>query len=146
MCTVPKPYPREIREDVVRPARNREPGMRIKDIAADFGISESRLTNWMAQADREEGVRVGPSSDEHAKTPGAASTCVCLLEQMNEVLRRAAASLSQASFPANDVLFVRELADDGIPVTVTCRVIKVSRQPYFLWLARPVTDAEFDEA
>ena len=41
---------------------------------------------------------------------------------------------------------VRELAADGIPVTVTCRVLKLARQPYYRWLASPVTDAELDEA
>ena len=37
---------------------------------------------------------------------------------------------------------VRELAADGIPVAVTCRVLKLARQPYYRWLADPVTDAE----
>ena len=41
---------------------------------------------------------------------------------------------------------VRELADDGIPVTVTCRVLKVARHPYYRWLTSPVTPAEVDEA
>ena len=41
---------------------------------------------------------------------------------------------------------VRELAVDGIPVTVTCRVLKIARQPYYRWLACPVTDAEWNEA
>jgi transposase InsO family protein len=41
---------------------------------------------------------------------------------------------------------VRELAVDGIPVTVTCRVLKIARQPYYRWLAEPVTDAELEEA
>ena len=41
---------------------------------------------------------------------------------------------------------VRELAGDGIPVTVTCRVLKLARQPYYRWLAAPVTDRELDEA
>jgi putative transposase len=41
---------------------------------------------------------------------------------------------------------VSELADDGIPVTVTCRVLKLARQPYYRWLAAPVTDREWDEA
>lgn len=44
MCTVPKPYPREFREDVVRVAGNGEPGQHLSQIAADFGISESCLT------------------------------------------------------------------------------------------------------
>ena len=37
---------------------------------------------------------------------------------------------------------VRELAVDGIPVTVTCRVLKIARQPYYRWLKEPVTDTE----
>ncbi len=41
---------------------------------------------------------------------------------------------------------VRELAVDGIPVTVTCRVLKLCRQQYYRWLAEPFTDAELDEA
>jgi transposase InsO family protein len=41
---------------------------------------------------------------------------------------------------------VRELAADGIPVAVTCRVLKIARQPYYRWLARPVTAAELEEA
>lgn len=41
---------------------------------------------------------------------------------------------------------VRELAGDGVPVTVTCRVLKIARQPYYRWLASPVTDAEVTAA
>lgn len=39
-----------------------------------------------------------------------------------------------------------ELAGDGIPVAVTCRVLKLARQPYYRWLAHPVTDAELERA
>lgn len=41
---------------------------------------------------------------------------------------------------------VGELGEDGIPVTVTCRVLKIARQPYYRWLASPVTDAELEAA
>jgi transposase InsO family protein len=41
---------------------------------------------------------------------------------------------------------VSELAADGIPVAVACRVLKLARQPYYRWLAEPVTDAEWIEA
>ena len=41
---------------------------------------------------------------------------------------------------------VRELAVDGVPVAVTCRVLKIARQPYYRWLASPVTDAELTSA
>ncbi len=39
-----------------------------------------------------------------------------------------------------------ELAADGIPVAVTRRVLNIARQPYYRWLARPVTDAELAAA
>jgi putative transposase len=41
---------------------------------------------------------------------------------------------------------VNELAADGIPVAVTCRVLNIARQPYYRWLARHVTDAELAQA
>ena len=41
---------------------------------------------------------------------------------------------------------MKELAGDGVPVTVTCRVLKLARQPYYRWLKRPITDAELVEA
>ena len=41
---------------------------------------------------------------------------------------------------------VSELAADGVPVAVSLRVLKLARQPYYRWLATPVTDAELAEA
>jgi putative transposase len=41
---------------------------------------------------------------------------------------------------------VRELAADGIPVAVTCRVLKIARQPYYRWLAAPVTASDLARA
>lgn len=41
---------------------------------------------------------------------------------------------------------VRDLAADGIPVTVTCRVLNLCRNQYYRWLLEPITAAELDEA
>jgi putative transposase len=41
---------------------------------------------------------------------------------------------------------VKELAAGGVPVTVTCRVLKLARQPYYRWLDNPVTDATLGQA
>ena len=98
MDPVPKPYPKEFRDDVVRVARNREPGQHLRQIAADFGISESCLTNWMRKADIEEGIEPGTTAGENAELREARKR-IRLLEQENEVLRRAAAYLSQANLP-----------------------------------------------
>ena len=40
---MPKPYPIEFRQDVVRVARNREPGVTLEQIAADFGAGQPLL-------------------------------------------------------------------------------------------------------
>ncbi len=95
---MPKPYPKEFRDDVVRVARNREPGQHLRQIAADFGISESCLTNWLRKADIEDGTTPGSTASENAELREARKR-IRLLEQENEVLRRAAAYLSQANLP-----------------------------------------------
>jgi len=41
---------------------------------------------------------------------------------------------------------VRELAADGFPVTVTCRILKFSPQGYYQRLARPVTSRGLENA
>ena len=95
---MPKPYPREFRDDVVRVARGREPGVRLIDVAKDFGISETCLANWMKTADVEDGIKSGTTAAENAELREAKKR-IRLLEQENEVLRRAAAYLSQAHLP-----------------------------------------------
>ena len=95
---MPKPYPREFREDVIRVARSREPGVRIKDIAKDFAITESCLNTWLSRADRDDGIKPGSTTTELAELREAKKR-IRLLEQENEVLRRAAAYLSQANLP-----------------------------------------------
>lgn len=98
MCTVAKPYPKEFRDDVVNVARNREPGQTIKQIAADFGIAESCLRNWLRTADVEDGLKPGTTAADNTELREAKKR-IRLLEQENEVLRRAAAYLSQANLP-----------------------------------------------
>ena len=95
---MPKPYPREFRDDVVRVARQREDGVSIRQIATDFGISETCLQNWLRQADIEDGAKPGVTEAE-ADEAREMRKRVRLLEQENEVLRRAAAYFAQAHLP-----------------------------------------------
>ena len=95
---MPKPYPREFRDDVVRVARDRGPGVTLEQIASDFGIHPMTLSKWLRQAAIDDGDRPGVSSAE-AMELRAAKRRIKLLEQENEVLRRAAAYLSQANLP-----------------------------------------------
>ncbi len=93
---MPKPYPKEFRDDVVAVARKGEAP--LKQIARDFGISEGCLSNWMKKADVEDGHRPGLTDADRVELREAKKK-IRLLEQENEVLRRAAAYLSQANLP-----------------------------------------------
>jgi transposase len=95
---VPAPYPHEFRDDVVRVARNREDGVTLAQIAKDFGIHEMTLSKWMRQADIEDGQKPGTTRAESSERRELKKR-IRLLEQENEVLRRAAAYLSQANLP-----------------------------------------------
>ena len=95
---VPKPYPTEFRDDVVRVARNREPGVTIEQIAKDFGVHPMTLQKWLRRAAVNEGVKPGQTRSEAVELREARKR-IRLLEQENEVLRRAAAYLSQANLP-----------------------------------------------
>lgn len=93
---MPKPYPREFRDDVVAVARQGHGP--VSQVARDFGISESCLQNWLKQAEIEEGTRPGLTEAERWEVREIKKRNR-LLEQENEVLRRAAAYLSQANLP-----------------------------------------------
>jgi transposase len=95
---MPKPFPKEFREDVIRVYRDSDASM--AQVAKDFGISPSCLKRWLAIDERNSGRT---SSESRAGSePDAlreANKRIKLLEQENEVLRRAAAYLSQAHLP-----------------------------------------------
>lgn len=91
---MPAPHPKEFRDDVVALARKGETP--IAQLARDFGISESCLRNWLKSADVEDGIRPGTTRAESEELKELRRRNR-VLEQENEVLRRAAAYLSQAN-------------------------------------------------
>ena len=95
---MPAHYPQEFRDDVVQVARSREDGVTIAQIAKDFGVHEMTLHKWIRQSDIDDGNRPGRSREESTELRDARKR-IRLLEQENEVLRRAAAYLSQANLP-----------------------------------------------
>ena len=95
---MPKPYPQEFRDDVVKVARSRPEGTTLEEVAADFGIHPMTLSNWLKQADIDAGDKLGVSTSDAAELREAKRR-IKLLEQENEVLRRAAAYLGQATLP-----------------------------------------------
>jgi transposase len=93
---MPEAFPLEFRRDVVAVARRREAPM--SQIAKDFGISESCLHRWLKLADVEDGLRPGITQAEAAEMRELKKRNR-LLEQENEVLRRAAVYLGRGLNP-----------------------------------------------
>ncbi|SEQ87249.1 Transposase and inactivated derivatives [Lentzea xinjiangensis] len=95
---MPKSYPQEFRDDVVRVARDREAGVTVEQIAKGFGVHPMTLFKWLRQAEVDEGSKPGVSRGDTAELREARKR-IKLLERENEVLRRATAYLSQANLP-----------------------------------------------
>ena len=95
---MPKPYPKEFRQNVIEVARAREAGTTLKEIAKDFGIHVGTLDKWLREERVESGEKPGATKAEVAELRELRKRNR-LLEQENEVLRRAAAYLSQANLP-----------------------------------------------
>ena len=93
---MPRAYPQEFRDDVVRIVRQGE--LTIAQVARDFGISETSVANWLAKAYIEDGKRPGVTSKESAELKEARKR-IRILEQENEILRRAAIYLGRGSVP-----------------------------------------------
>ena len=81
-------YPREFRQQAVELVRVGESP--ITKIAADLGISDQTLRNWVRRADIDEGRRDGVTSDEHTEMVRLRRRNR-VLEMENEILKRAAA-------------------------------------------------------
>src|SRR5699024_7853840 len=125
MDTMPQPYPKEFRDDVIRVVQTRDSKTTIAQIAKDFdlravrlrcaqtwdskpaiaqcapdfAVHEGTINKWLRQADIDAGNKPGTTSDESAELREMRRRNR-LLEQENEVLRRAAAYLSQANLPS----------------------------------------------
>jgi transposase-like protein len=93
-------YSPEVREGTVRMVleHGREHASQwacIVSIAAKIGCSAQTLHNWVAQAERDSGVRAGPTSEELQRIK-ALERENRELRQANEILRKASAYFAQA--------------------------------------------------
>lgn len=94
---MPGPYSVEFRRDVVAVALKRE--VPLAQIAKDFGVCSATLHSWLKQARTTPGEGAFGGAGFDANQIRQLQKRNRLLEQENEVLRRAAAYLSQANLP-----------------------------------------------
>ena len=90
---MPRAYPQEFKDDVVRIVRQGE--LTIAQVARDFGISETSVSNWVAKADVEDGRVAGVFAAARNVTETrrtqreleATTHEVTLLSQMSDLLQ-----------------------------------------------------------
>src|ERR671920_2413845 len=93
-------YSPEVRERAVRMVFEHEGDhasqwAAIGSIAAKIGCTAETLRGWVRQAERDQGKRAGPSSDERERIK-ALEREVRELRQAKEILRKASAYFAQA--------------------------------------------------
>ncbi len=94
-------YPPEVRERAValvleHQGEHRSQWAAMQSIASKFGMAAETLRNWVRQAERDRGLKPGPTSEELVR--------IKELERENKELRRANEILKAAS-----AFFAREL-------------------------------------
>ena len=67
----------------------------IGSIAAKIGCTAETLRGWVRQAERDQGLRTGPTTDDRERIK-ALEREVRELRQANEILRKASAYFAQA--------------------------------------------------
>ena len=93
-------YTPEVRERAVRmvfehAGEHASQWAAIGSIAAKIGCTAETLRGWVRQADRDQGLRAGPTSDDRERVK-ALEREVRELRQANEILRKASAYFAQA--------------------------------------------------
>ena len=94
------PYSSEVRARAVRmvlehQGEHASQWSAIGSIAAKIGCTAETLRNWVRQAERDQGLRSGPTSDERERIR-ALEREVRELRQANEILRKASAYFALA--------------------------------------------------
>ena len=95
-----KNYSPEVRERAIRMVREHEGAhasqwAAIASIAAKIGCTAEALRLWVRQAERDQGVRAGPTTDDRERIK-ALERENRELRQANEILRKASAYFAQA--------------------------------------------------
>ncbi|MFI1276392.1 IS3 family transposase [Micromonospora sp. NPDC020751] len=132
---VPRSYPPEFRRKVLDLLKV---GRSVADLVRDLQISDQTVYTWRRQELIDTGQLPGITSRDQVELV-AARRRIAELETELAVHRRAAELLKEVVPPKGRYAAIKQMAAEGLPVNVCCRVLRVSVSGYYAWLGRPLS-------
>jgi putative transposase len=137
------PYPEELRREAVGLARSGRP---IKDVAGLLGVTEQSLRNWVIRDQLVRRARDDALTSEEREE-------LRRLRRENARLKQSGSSSSEPRPPSRGRPRPGDCVPDdrggeaeGFPVSVTCRLLGVSRSGYYDWASRAQSGRALQDA
>jgi len=129
---MPRRYPPEFRRKVLDLIAS---GRKVADVARDLGVTGQTIYNWRNQDLVDRGERPGLRSHELAELQ-AARRRIAELEAELAATTRANELLKVAVPPKGRFGAIAQMAEEGHPIQIACRVLAVSESGFYAFRSR----------
>ncbi|MCA1740619.1 MAG: IS3 family transposase [Actinobacteria bacterium] len=137
-------YPPEFKREAVRLVRS-SPNRSVAQIARELGVSDNSLRSWVKQTEIDQGEREGLTTEERDELWKLRKE-VKLLRQEREILRKAGGLFRQGGRDPVRLFRLIDAEKANYPISLLCRVLKVSRSGYYDWKDRPPSKRDRENA
>ena len=122
-------YPAEFRRKVLDLLAA---GRKVADVARDLEVSEQTIYNWRRQDRIDRGLLPGLTTAENAEL-AAAKRRIAELEAELAATKRAMELVRGVVPPKDRFAAIKQMAAEGHPVQMCCRVLDVAESGYYDW-------------